>query len=356
MYPLKFLALFCSLATVSAIPVATPPIIKYHAVPDGYCCFTLRDAKTNSIVRQQTANGFMYVGSNEPEGWYCIDLANPQKILRDQFYNACFIAPDGLFICYDQLPGPNLWTLKKSGADTLLLHDGVTTYKKRPADIGGGKWLYGNSDSSSATFETTSLKAQDWKGTCKSFATRDPRGPHLAPAKLDVLNNSVWHRRASSFGAEGMALISENTSTTFYFNLPLDLFSSTGPNSTCGLFFDLPFCSDLPKGYPCFEWSGMAHQAQANSSMAWELVSNAGKHSHWTPGPLIKLVPGERVLAATFDCSQHTSQERIRKIKFRARGLRKWSLRFLQAGVGNDWQDGVGAFIYSCAPKGLALD
>lgn len=98
----------------------------------------------------------------------------------------------------------------------------------------------------------------------------------LNPSDIDVVGD--WHCDAESLRENHLAVISENTSTTFTFQLPSEFppfrrhqtgFFEREPIrvTTCGLFFHLPFCSDLPYGYPCYDWTGMVQQTLSDSSM-----------------------------------------------------------------------------------------
>ncbi|KAH7149459.1 hypothetical protein B0J13DRAFT_621318 [Dactylonectria estremocensis] len=165
MFPFKCLVLFCSLATAAVLPRAVKD------VPAGACCFTLHDTSTGAIVQQNKDSGFLYLNGAQPNGWYCINLSNSQNILLDDFNNACFLAPDGLLQCLDPTIGPNSWTLKKSGSNTLLAHDGSTTFTSCPGKP-SGRLLYGTKSGDSSQCKKITLKAKDFTGTCKSFSAR----------------------------------------------------------------------------------------------------------------------------------------------------------------------------------------
>ncbi|KAH7011701.1 hypothetical protein EDB80DRAFT_398907 [Ilyonectria destructans] len=165
MYPIKLLALFCTLATAAVIPRAVKD------VPAGYCCFTLHDTASGTIVQQNQETGFLYLNGGQPSGWYCINLSNTQNVLRDDFNNACFLAPDGLFQCLDPTIGPTSWTLTKSGSNTLLAHDKSTTFSSCPSKT-TGRLLYSTKSGDASQCKKITLKAQGFTGTCKSFSAR----------------------------------------------------------------------------------------------------------------------------------------------------------------------------------------
>ncbi|KAF7551001.1 hypothetical protein G7Z17_g5335 [Cylindrodendrum hubeiense] len=161
----KLLVLFCTLATAAVLP----RVVK--DVPAGYCCFTLHDPSSGKIVQQDQESGFLYLNGGQPSGWYCINLSDTQNVLRDDFNNACFLAPDSLFQCLDPTIGPNSWTLKKSGSNTLLAHDGSTSFMSCPSKT-TGQLLYGTKSGDSSQCKKITLKAKGFSGTCKSFSTR----------------------------------------------------------------------------------------------------------------------------------------------------------------------------------------
>lgn len=164
MLALKHLVFFCSLASALVVPRAGG-----QDVPAGSCCFTLHEGSSNTIVKQDKSSGFLYLGGAKSDGWYCIDLSNSANILRDDFNNACFLASDGQFQCLDPTIGPNSWTLKKSNKTVYLVHDGDSSYNSCP-DKAGNKLLWGQAQQGASSCKKLSLKAEGFKGSCKSFA------------------------------------------------------------------------------------------------------------------------------------------------------------------------------------------
>lgn len=93
----------------------------------------------------------------------------------------------------------------------------------------------------------------------------------------------------------------------------------------------------------------MMLESLSSSAMAWELVSKAEESTDWIGEPIVGPVPGDRVLIGTFDCTGSTLERPVRYMSFQATGVSGWSLKYNQAGVGNNWQDGVGVFVHLCA-------
>jgi len=156
----NLLALFCTAALAGVIPRSGT-----QDVPAGQCCFTLHDASTGKVVQQDQETGFLYLGSSQPNGWYCIDLSDTRDILWDDFNNACILTwPDEQFTCLDPTLGPNLWTLNHSGA-LRLSHDGGAGYSA--CSSSSGEILYSNQKTGCRVLQ---LKPQGLKGTCDGLS------------------------------------------------------------------------------------------------------------------------------------------------------------------------------------------
>ncbi|KAM5352398.1 hypothetical protein ACJ41O_005121 [Fusarium nematophilum] len=167
MHSFNLLTLFCSLTMAAVLPRAIE-----KEVFKGHCCFTLHNAATGAIVQENFDDGAMLLNGGKSEAWFCLDLSDPLKVLRDSLYNACFLNfGNGQLKCLDPTPGFQSWTLKKSGSNTLLAHDGDTTFNSCP-NAPKGTLLYGDRHSDVATCKRVTLKAKGFKGTCKNFAAR----------------------------------------------------------------------------------------------------------------------------------------------------------------------------------------
>lgn len=164
MHALTCLLLF-SLATAAVIPSITKDVPKNH------CCFTLHDTKTDNIVQQDQNTGYMYLGADQPDAWFCLDLTDARDILLDDFNNACFLAPYGQLKCLDPTLGFQSWSLKRSGGNTLLTHDDLTAFKACPNDS-DGRLVYGDKQTDFDTCQDIELEARGLKGSCGSFTSR----------------------------------------------------------------------------------------------------------------------------------------------------------------------------------------
>lgn len=159
MFSVELLALFCAAATAAILP-------RSQYVPNGSCCFTLHEASTGKMIQQEQHTGFLFLESSQPNGWYCLDLADQNRILFDEFNNACIIESELRFQCLDPTPGLTQYSLQQSGSQVLLVVDGTTDYKACPAQ-GGGEMIWGIQNPGCRTLQ---LSAKDLKGTCNGLS------------------------------------------------------------------------------------------------------------------------------------------------------------------------------------------
>jgi hypothetical protein len=163
---LSLALLGCSL--VSALPQLPGNMPNPNRIqPAGHCCFTLHDSVTGVSIHQDWRNGIMYFGSDYPEGWYCLDLADERKILLDNLYYACFLSPKQEFICLDPIPGHVKWSLTNNGSVRQLAHDEQTGYFACPNKYEpDAEMLWGSGMQDSTGCRPLQLEARGLKGTC----------------------------------------------------------------------------------------------------------------------------------------------------------------------------------------------
>lgn len=190
------------------------------------------------------------------------------------------------------------------------------------------------------------------------------RSPFIHPSSVAVGH----HSDRFLINDDGNATIAAHRSleTLFHFTLdPWDiLHHADGAPRMCAVQFRLPWCSELPAGYPCFTWSGMMQQELGGGGMRFSLVydSHAGRPA--VPGQqvsgggweavdgVVQLMPGEPVFVGTFPCLVDGDRTDKRNVSFVAAAEENWSLDFAQAGVGRQKgvaaEMGVGAFVVGC--------
>ncbi|KAK8048765.1 hypothetical protein PG994_010495 [Apiospora phragmitis] len=143
--------------------------------------------------------------------------------------------------------------------------------------------------------------------------------------------------------------ITPTKSTMLTYRIPSSFAPTAG--KLCALQFRLPFCSTLPSGYPCFDFSGSEQELLSNSGMVFSLTDGAGSIP-WNSSALQQVYPGTTPIFGTFDCNALPAEYGgDRKVSWLASSVNQFSLSFMQAGVGSGSQyaDGVGAWIVSCS-------
>ncbi|KAJ9156060.1 hypothetical protein NKR23_g1511 [Pleurostoma richardsiae] len=147
-----------------------------------------------------------------------------------------------------------------------------------------------------------------------------------------------------------VAHITSTRSTVFGFSLPPDFppASSASASRTCALQFRMPYCSELPAGYPCYQFSGMEQEVLSNSGMYYRRVLNSGETTTYEDIGLVQAFPGNNITIATFDCGpgSPTSQGNLMWL---ADSVKNFQLEFLQGGGPSGYEGGVGAFIVACS-------
>jgi hypothetical protein len=144
------------------------------------------------------------------------------------------------------------------------------------------------------------------------------------------------------------AAITATNSTIFHFSIPRDFASSS--QQLCALQFRLPFCSELPAGYPCFNFTGSEQELSSNSGAIFSQFSAGEELPSWNNTALKQIYPGDKNVLGTFDCGASTYGSGNRDVAWLASSVRNFGLQFKQAGVGSsEFKDGVGAFIVACS-------
>ncbi|RWA11077.1 hypothetical protein EKO27_g4018 [Xylaria grammica] len=175
-----------------------------------------------------------------------------------------------------------------------------------------------------------------------------PSAPSLAPVKLGSLDNSAPDGIKDS---SGEASITSQNSTVFLYNISSSFLSLVSDEKTplCALQFRMPVCTELPKDYPCYSFSGLEQEFLANSGMNFDLILDDDQ-APWNGTMLHQVVPGKNTILGTFECGTPKGSDSTRKMSWHISSVRNFSLEFLHAGVGNDakFQDGIGAWIVPC--------
>jgi hypothetical protein len=212
----------------------------------------------------------------------------------------------------------------------------------------------------SSTLPTASASARSDPGskTSSAAATHTARpsqtcsvsqsAPSIAPIKLGSPDKSTLDGIRDS-SAE--VSVTSHNSTVLLYTIPNSFLPPVSDANVplCALQFRMPVCTELPKGYPCYSFSGLEQEFLANSGMNFDLILDDGQ-AVWNGTALHQVVPGETTILGTFECGKPKGSYGARTMSWRVSSVRNFSLEFLHAGVGNGtkFQDGIGAWIVSC--------
>lgn len=176
--------------------------------------------------------------------------------------------------------------------------------------------------------------------------------PSIAPNRVGYLDPEASGIIRDSFSEVS---ISPKNSTIFEYSIPQSFIpanaSLDGEPQLCALQFRMPVCTELPKGYPCYDFSGLEQEILSDSGINFTLTVDDGM-AVWDNTALHQVFPGEDSIIGTFECGRPAgSYGSSRRISWQASSVRNFSLEFLQAGVGDhpEFHDGIGAWIVPCS-------
>lgn len=161
--------------------------------------------------------------------------------------------------------------------------------------------------------------------------------PSIAPRRL---TSADGHQDTSPY-----ATIDPNHSTLFEYTIPEAFFSPS--TQQCALQFRLPFCDELPSGYPCFTFSGSEQELLSNSGMVFDLIQNA-EIPTWNDTAVDQIYPGDRTIFGTFECGSEFPYG-SRTLSWLVSSASEFVLDFMQGGMDPKFPDGVGAWIVPCS-------
>ncbi|KAI1188105.1 hypothetical protein F5B17DRAFT_429845 [Nemania serpens] len=205
------------------------------------------------------------------------------------------------------------------------------------------------SRSASATAASkTSSAAVSHTAKPSPICSISPSAPSIAPIKLGSPDKSAPDGIIDSLAE---ASITSTNSTILLYSIPNSFFPPTSDAKVpvCALQFRMPVCSALPKGYPCYRFSGMEQEFLSDSGMNFNLIVDDGQ-ADWNGTALHQVTPGDNITLGTFECGTPKGSYGGRKMSWHVSSVRDFSLEFLHAGVGIDpeFQDGIGAWIVPC--------
>ncbi|KAI2467538.1 hypothetical protein F4781DRAFT_433306 [Annulohypoxylon bovei var. microspora] len=336
------------------------------------CCFQLASVgKVNETVLEDHV-GDLLLGGTFQQGGFCLDKTT--KTIQDGLKHNCFMrAPDYQFECYQGAVGTTAFSVtspKPDGKNYLTYDNGPGTFyacqmgtdqtydiyssertdkngcvpvalalTNETPECGAG----GNTSNATVTKRcqadrpTKPLRRQASPSACSIAAS----APSLSPKQLRPGNSS-----ALGGANAAQARITPESSTIFDYTIPKDFLpKDAAKSSLCALQFRMPVCTALPKGYPCYSFSGLEQEVLSNSGMAFHLEADDG-NAPWNSTEVHQVFPGDNTTIGVFECGQIAD----RKMSWHVSSVREFVLEFLQAGVGQgaEFQDGIGAWIVPC--------
>ncbi|KAK5628623.1 hypothetical protein RRF57_004338 [Xylaria bambusicola] len=377
------------------------------------CCFDLHSVGIVGEEVEENYVGELSLGGPFQQGGFCFDKST--RTVKDTLNHNCFMrAPDEKFQCYPGIPltsRPLVWTANhtsptmmgrylsdskpdKTGCVSVALalygssagcststNNTVVAPTSRPKQIkfrgspsqlrqrqipaatpttstvsgysqvpGAGLWSSMPSSANPSTSTKATVKASSASVKSSQTCSILPSAPSIAPIRLGSHDKSAPDGIKDSLAE---ASITSQNSTVFLYNIPssfLPSISEAKP-SLCALQFRMPVCTELPKGYPCYNFSGLEQEVLANSGMNFDLILDDGQ-AEWNGTVLQQVFPGENTILGTFECGapKGSYNDRSRKMGWNASSVRGFGLEFLHAGVGDNakYQDGIGAWIVPC--------
>ncbi|KAI2639091.1 hypothetical protein GGS26DRAFT_375234 [Hypomontagnella submonticulosa] len=319
--------------------------------------------------------GDLLLGGTFQQGGFSLDRTS--KTIQDGLKHNCFIrSPDFQFRCYQGAVGTTKFDIAKEDGKLFLTYDDINgpgSFYACPSGSTADQVYDIFSQSKGAECKPVALALTNESPECSTvdstIETRStvvsptrsqgrqssspvcsvsPSAPSLAPFRLRPGNSSILIG-GNTTSAE--AAITPVNSTIFEYAIS-DAFisdSAAGKSSLCALQFRLPVCTSLPKGYPCYSFSGLEQEVLANSGMNFHLMTEEGVTS-WNQTELHQVFPGENTIIGTFKCGRAPAYGVPLRIGWQVSSVRDFALEFIQAGVGHnaEFQDGIGAWIVPC--------
>ncbi|RYO95183.1 hypothetical protein DL764_007731 [Monosporascus ibericus] len=188
-------------------------------------------------------------------------------------------------------------------------------------------------------------------GASSPTCTIPPSAPSIAPSRVGYPDPGA---PGGIHDSSSEVSISPQNITIFEYSIPPSFLPLNASNSglppLCALEFRMPVCTDLPKGYPCYGFSGLEQEIVANSGIRFVLRTDDDMAT-WDNTALHQVFPGENSIIGTFECAKLAgSYGGNRGISWEASSVRNFSLEFIHAGVGDSaqFQNGIGAWVVPC--------
>lgn len=338
------------------------------------CCFHLDSAGAMNDDIEEDHTGHLHLAGSFQQGAFCLDGGKVQ----DATGNQCFIkSPNYQFQCYQKgVVGDTAFDLvaANNGSTKLVYDGGPGTYLACSEEGGDSYEIYSTLKADKTGCLEVSLVLTEQSGECiLSDPTPTPdagdacsaedveddgsdwvptpacsvaaSAPSLAPIKIGSPNQDADDGLLDT-GVN--ATITSIDSTVFNFSIPRNF--TLGGSKLCALEFRLPYCGDLPDGYPCFQFTGSEQELLSNSGMLFSVLGGEDALPSWNDTVLQQVIPGDKKVLGTFECGASTYGNGTQDVAWLASSVRDFGLQYQQAGTGSsEFDDGVGAFIVQCS-------
>ncbi|KAH8671298.1 hypothetical protein BX600DRAFT_244576 [Xylariales sp. PMI_506] len=376
------------------------------------CCFGLTSAGKVTEDVDENHVGDLTLGAAFQDSQFCIDSS--ANTITDSLGHNCFMrAPNYQFECYVGATGETVFDIanQSGGSQALVYTGGQGTFLACPTTANGDQFydIFSTSKANTTGCLEVSLVLTDQNAACSSasgkkgaappptstddsgadstsadtastdangtssatpgtvtanagsqdaepsvtpFSTRptptcsiSPSAPSLGPSRIGFSDDSALDGIRDT-GSN--ATITPDDNTLFEYAIPESFSSEAG--QLCALQFRLPYCSDLPEGYPCYEFSGSEQELSGDSGMQFQPVDNE-EHILWNNLAVHQVYPGNSVTIGTFACGTDSKAYNSETVTWLASSEKDFALEFLQADVGSDPQftDGVGVWVVACS-------
>ncbi|RKU45693.1 hypothetical protein DL546_006610 [Coniochaeta pulveracea] len=186
--------------------------------------------------------------------------------------------------------------------------------------------------------ELDSADAPDPSLTCSTSGS----SPSLAPTLVwvgDAFDTNMVLDPSPNFAAA----ISPTQASAFQFHIPGD-WRGVGK---CALWFRLPYCTELPPGFPCYNFSGLEQEYVGHGGMLFTQIQDVPPSMNWRQQSLVQVTPGFSTLVGTFDCSAAADDGGGKLLYWLVQSQNHFLLQYMQPDQ-NRHVDNIGLWIVAC--------
>jgi hypothetical protein len=139
------------------------------------------------------------------------------------------------------------------------------------------------------------------------------------------------------------AAISPTQTSAFQFHIP----GNWRGLPKCAVYFRLPYCSELPDGFPCYNFSGLEQEYVNNAGMVFVQIQDVPPFMNWRQQSLVQVAPGYSTLVGTFDCSAGAAEGDDQSLYWLVKSQNHFLLQYIQPDQ-NKHADNMGLWVVAC--------